>query len=428
MRKNAKIILLGAGSASFGLNMLRDLFAGQEFPRGTLTLVSRNADHLARGAQLAEFLNEKSGAGVTIEHTTDRRAALDGADFVVNSAAIDRLRLWKFDFEVPKKYGIRHTLGENAGPGGLFFTLRTIPMVFDFIRDMEELCPKALFVNFSNPESRIVLAIAKYSRIRAIGLCHGLFLAQACVAKIMGLPPETVDVWGAGLNHFQCLVRIRRRDTGEDLYPLLKEKDKTYDPSFEPLTRAVFRAFGYWLGCGDSHLGEFLPYGYEGECDERGYDFAQDQRDRITFAKTVDAVLAGTAPLPSDWLKPSGERGAAVIAGVLHDQKRTIESGIVYNQGAIPNLPPDLAVEVPVMADADGIHPISLGPLPPAVANLLAIQANVQQLSMEAAVRGSKKMAMQALLIDPVVNSAVAARKLFDELWEINRSYIRPCI
>jgi alpha-galactosidase len=244
----------------------------------------------------------------------------------------------------------------------------------------------------------------------------------------MRLPPETVDVWGAGLNHFQCLVRIRRRDTGEDLYPLLKEKDKTYDPSFEPLTRAVFRVFGYWLGCGDSHLGEFLPYGYEGECDERGYDFAQDQRDRITFAKTVDAVLAGTAPLPSDWLKPSGERGAAVIAGVLHDQKRTIESGIVYNQGAIPNLPPDLAVEVPVMADADGIHPISLGPLPPAVANLLAIQANVQQLSMEAAVRGSKKMAMQALLIDPVVNSAVAARKLFDELWEINRSYIRPCI
>ena len=125
--------------------------------------------------------------------------------------AIDRNRLWKLDWEVPRKYGIRHTLGENGGPGGLMFTLRTLPLVFDFVREMQELCPQALFINFSNPESRIILALGKYSPIRALGLCHGIFMGQGDVARIMGLPYEQVDVWGAGLNHFQCLLQIRHR-------------------------------------------------------------------------------------------------------------------------------------------------------------------------------------------------------------------------
>ena len=133
--------------------------------------------------ELAKLLNNKSGAGLIVEQTTDRRAALNGAGFVVNATAIDRNRLWKLDFEVPRKYGIRHTLGENGGPGGLFFTLRTLPLVFDIVREMQELCPKALFINFSNPESRIILALGKYSPIPALGLCHGIFMGQNDVAQ-----------------------------------------------------------------------------------------------------------------------------------------------------------------------------------------------------------------------------------------------------
>ena len=132
--------------------------------------------------------------------------------------------------------------------------------------------------------------------------------------------------------------------------------------------------------------------------------------------------------MPDWWLTPSGERGAAAIGGIMHDKKRVLESGIVYNQGVIPNLPADAAVEVPVMADAAGIHPISLGPLPDAIAKLLTVQVQVQQLAIEAAVRGSKEIALQALLIDPVVNSASAAVKLLNELWEVNKPYIRPCL
>ena len=179
------------------------------------------------------------------------------------------------------------------------------------------------------------------------------------------------------------------------------------------------------MTCSDDHLGEYLAYDWEGG--EHGYDFDADDRERADFAKTLDRVLAGGA-LPPDWLTPSGERGAAVIGGVLHNKKRILESGIVPNRGAIPNLPADAAVEIPVMVDAAGIHPISLGPLPDAIAKLLHTQVSVQQLAVEAAMHGSKEIALQALLIDPVVNSASAAVKLRDELWDVNRLYIRPCI
>jgi alpha-galactosidase len=425
MVNRTKIVFLGASSMSFGLSMLRDIFTSDELRGSTLTLVGRNPKTLAKMAELAKLLNNKTGAGLLVEQTTDRRAAFDGAEFVVNATAIDRNRLWKLDFDVPRKYGIRHTLGENGGPGGLFFTLRTLPLVFDFVREMQELCPKALFINFSNPESRIILALGRYSPIRALGLCHGILMGQGDVARIMGLPYEQVDVWGAGINHFQCLMQIRHRATGEDLYPLLRTKERDYDPSFAPLTRRLFRAFGYWMTCSDEHFGEYLAYGWEGG--ENGYDFAGDERGRAEFGNALNLVLAG-APLPPDWLTPSGERGAAAIGGIIHNKKRVLESGIVFNRGVVPNLPPDAAVEVPVMADAAGIHPISLGALPDPIAKLLNMQVSVQQLAVEAAVHASKEIALQALLIDPVVNSASAAVKLLDELWDVNRPYIRPCI
>ena len=425
MVNRTKIVFLGATSMSFGLSMLRDIFTSDELRGSTLTLVGRNPKTLAKMAELAKLLNNKTGAGLLIEQTTDRRAAFDGAEFVVNATAIDRNRLWKLDFDVPRKYGIRHTLGENGGPGGLFFTLRTLPLVFDFVREMQELCPKALFINFSNPESRIILALGRYSPIRALGLCHGILMGQGDVARIIGLPYEQVDVWGAGINHFQCLMQIRHRATGEDLYPLLRTKERDYDPSFAPLTRRLFRAFGYWMTCSDEHFGEYLAYGWEGG--ENGYDFAGDERGRAEFGNALNLVLAG-APLPPDWLTPSGERGAAAIGGIIHNKKRVLESGIVFNRGVVPNLPPDAAVEVPVMADAAGIHPISLGALPDPIAKLLNMQVSVQQLAVEAAVHASKEIALQALLIDPVVNSASAAVKLLDELWDVNRPYIRPCV
>jgi alpha-galactosidase len=426
MANTTKIVFIGAGSMSFGLSLFQDIFSNSDLSGSTLTLVDPEADSLDRMVRLARLLNDKSGAILRIEGTSDRRAALDGAGFVVNAAAIARNRLWKLDFEIPKKLGIRHTLGENGGPGGLFFTMRTLPLIFDFVRDIEEVCPNAWFVNYSNPEGRIILALAKYSKVRAVGLCHGIFMAQDDVATILGLPEDDVDVWASGLNHFQCLLQIRHRRTGEDLYPRLRELERGYDPSFMPLTRRLFRAFGYWLSCSEDHLGEYLPYGWE--AGEHGYDFDADEHERTTIRRAIDEVLAGQTEPPSDWRETSGERGVDVIAAVLHNAKRLIESGVVVNRGAIPNLPADVAVEVPIVADAAGLHPVSLGPLPAAIASLMAIQASVQQLAVDAAVHASKELALQALLIDPVINSSIAAEQLLEELWKVNRPYIRKCV
>ena len=421
-----KIVFIGAGSMSFGLAMFKDIFSSQELSGSTLTLVDINRDNLDRMTHLAERMNQHSGAGLRIEAVTDWKDALPGAGFVVNSTAIDRNRLWKLDFEVPKKYGIRHTLGENGGPGGLFFTLRTIPLVMDIVRDMEVLCPQAVFINFSNPESRIILAVGKYSKVRCIGLCHGVFMAQEDVARIMGLPSERVDVTAAGLNHFQWLLEIRDRQTGDDLYPLLIAKEKTYDPSIMPVTRRLFRAFKKYPSCSDDHLGEYIAYGWEGG--EEGYNFEEDEHYRKVLHELVELILSGKEPLPEAWFGPSGERGVTVITAMLHNKHAAVEAGVIYNQGAIPNLPDDLAVEVPVMVDAAGVHPLRLGPLPDGIAKLLHMQASVQQLSVEAAMHASKELALQALLIDPVVNSAAAAEKILDELWEVNKPYIRKCI
>jgi len=420
-----KIVFIGAGSMSFGLSMFKDMFSTQELSGSTLTLVDLNEEYLERMYQLALKMNAESGAGMIIEKTTDRLEAFPGAEFVVNSVAIDRNRLWKLDFEIPRKYGIRHTLGENGGPGGVFFTLRTIPLIMDIIRDMERLCPDAYFINFTNPESRLILALGLYSKIRSIGLCHGVFMGQNDVAKIMGLPSEQVDVLGAGMNHFQWLLEIRDRYTGEDLYPLLREKEKDFDPTFVPLTRKLFHAFKYWITCSDDHTGEYLAYGWEGG--EEGYDFDRDERFRVEIQTQIDAVIAGE-PLPEKWKQPSGERGAALITAVLHNKKVVLEAGVIHNRGTIQNLPYDCAVEVPVAVDGSGVHPLSIGKLPEPLAGLLTSQAVVQKMSVEAAIQGSKELALQALLVDPVVNSITAAEKLLDELWEINKPYIRPSV
>ncbi|MBY0430519.1 MAG: alpha-glucosidase/alpha-galactosidase, partial [Rhodospirillales bacterium] len=273
----------------------------------------------------------------------------------------------------------------------------------------------------------VVLGLSRYSKVKSLGLCHGIFLSRWFICQILGMPEKEVELWGAGLNHFQWLMHIRERATGRDLYPLLREKEKDHDPSFTPLTRRLFHTFGKWVTCSDDHMGEYLPYGWE--AGEHGFNFDEDDKGRVRFMELIEGVVAGTKPLPPEWLTPSwGERAVQIMAGILHNQKRFIEAGVVYNQGVIPNLPADLAVEVPLMVDAAGVHPVSLGPLPDAIAKLLSVQASVQQLSVEAAVHASKEIALQALLIDPVINSTDAAVKLLDELWEINRPYIRPCV
>jgi len=420
-----KIVFIGAGSVCFGLNTLRDLFSTKELKGCTLSLVDINEKNLKRMYDLALKMNEASGMNVKIEAFTDRKEALPSAEFIISSLAIERCDLWKKDFLIPKKYGIRHTLGENGGPGGLFFSMRTIPVIMDIARDIEEICPEAYFINFSNPESRIILALSKYTNVKCMGLCHGVFMGMRDVSKITGIPFEDVDALAAGLNHFQWFLQLRDKKTNKDLYPLLREKSKVYDSNFMPISRKLLDVFGKYPSCSDDHIGEYLAYGYEGG--EEGYDFDEDERGREILKEEIKQKTEGKKPF-GDWLLHSPEKSIHVVTGILNNTKQILPSGIVYNRGAITNLPYDAAVEVPVMLDAGGIHPITIGNLPDGIANLCKTQISVQQLAVDAAVYGSKEIAMQCLLNDPVVNSIKAAEGILKELWEINEQYIRKCL
>ena len=423
--REPKIVFTGAGSMSFGIPTFGDIFSCQDLRGATLCLVDINAENLERMYGLALRMNDASGLGLRIEKTLQRRDVLSGADFVINSLAIERCDLWKKDFQIPKKYGIRHVLGENGGPGALFFTLRTFPVIMDIIHDMEELCPNAWFLNFSNPETRIVLGVNMYSKIRCIGLCHGIFMGHRDIAKILGRDSQSIEVRGAGMNHFQWILSIRDSKTGEDLYPLFREAEKNYDPAFMPYSRRMFRFFGLYPTCSDDHLGEYQAYGYE--AGEHGYDFDGDEKGRARMKIEIAEVLSGTRKA-SQWLKPSGEQAVNILRSIHFNKHTCYPAAIVYNDGAIPQLPPDIAVELPISADADGIHKEIIRDLPDGCIGALQMQVSAQRLSIRAAAQGSRELALQALLCDPVINSSYAAEKILDELFEINKPYIRHCV
>lgn len=423
--RNLKIVFIGAGSMSFGLPTFRDIFSNKRMAGATLCLVDIDQENLDRMYDLAVFMNEKSGLDLKIQKTMNRREVLAQANFVINSLAIERCELWKHDFNVPKKHGIRHCLGENGGAGALFFGMRTFPVIMDIIHDMEELCPEAWFLNFSNPETRIVLGVNMYSKIKCIGLCHGIFMGQHDISKILGRDFDSIEVFGAGMNHSQWILSIRDKATGEDLYPEFREKEKNFDKTFAPYTRKMFNFFGLYPTCSDDHFGEYQAYGYE--AGEHGYNFEWDEQDRVRMKREVADVIAGKKPV-DEWLTPSGEKAIDVITAMHFNIRTNIPSAIVYNDGAIGQLPKDVAVEIPITVDADGVHKRMIGEMPDGVVGLLQNQVSPQRLAIRAAALGSKELALQALLCDPTINSTVAAVNIVEELFEINKEYIRKCI
>lgn len=423
--KEMKIVFIGAGSMSFGLPPFRDIFSQPLIQDARLYLVDIDEENLERMYRLALRMNEAAGKHLAILKTTDRLEALPEADFVVNSLAIERCELWKHDFQVPIKHGLCHCLGENGGPGALYFTMRTLPVLLEIARDMERLCPNAYLFNFSNPESRIVLGVNQYTSIKCLGLCHGIFMAQDQIAHILGRDAEEIEIQAAGMNHFQWVTDIREKGSGADLYPEFREKETVFDPAFMPYVRKMLHAFGLYPTCSDDHLGEYQAYGYE--AGEHGYDFVWDEQERTRMRTEIEEVIRGERDAKA-WLSPSGEKAVELICAIYYDVPTMIPSAIVKNDGAIGRLPDDVAVEIPVFADGSGVRRVMPPALPEGVIGLMNNQVSAQRLSVLAAATGSKEIAYQALLCDPVVNSTVAAQRINDELFEINRPYIRKCI
>ncbi len=422
-----KIVFIGAGSVSFGPSILGDLFSLADRLRGSeVWLVDVDEPAVTLMAQVAARANEALGQPFALRHTTARVEALPDADFVIVSAAVDRLAAWRLDWQIPLRHGVRHVLGENGGPGGLSHALRSIPLVLDIARDVEALCPSALLINFTNPLSRVCLAISRRTRARFVGLCHQIGEGYRLVNRVLGLvSPDgksgneltaeierRIHLTAAGLNHFTFILDMRERETGRDLYPEFREKVKQMPPDFELMSRRLLDTYGLFCATGDGHAGEYVGFAHE-TIPLTGYDFdAYERRSREQRAR-LQAIARGELPIE---IRQSGERAAQIIDAVAHDLNRPELAVNIRNGGCIGNLPAGAVVEAPALVNATGVHGVRVGDLPAGLAALMRREIDIQELTVEAAVSGDRNAALQALLLDPHVHSYAQAQHMLDDL------------
>jgi alpha-galactosidase len=443
-----KVVIIGAGSAIFGLGTLATLMRSPRLRDGTLALVDLNAGGLALIDALARRLNREWDAGLTIVSSTDRTEVLSGANFVIVSIEVGpREGLWRRDWEIPLEFGVRQPYGENGGPGGLAHTLRQVPEMLAIARDMERLCADAWLVNFTNPLPRLCLAVGRYSRIKTVGLCHQINMAYmmtgVALADRLGVdvPPGVssnahpdiwpqaryvagqvkplVDVKAAGLNHFTWILDLRDRRSGEDLYPEFRRALMALPPDFEPLTRAVFQATGLCPVPGDSHLAEYLPWCHDPQTrpwekyDLYLYDWDRARQRRERQWQAIEAMAQGTAPV-DDLVQARGEGAVEIVEGLLGGEEIYRPAVNIPNQGHIANLSEGVIVEVPALVGGWGIQGLNVGPLPEIIAELCRREAAVASLAVDAAVTGDRQTALQALLLDPCLNDLETARAILD--------------
>jgi alpha-galactosidase len=447
-----KIVIVGAGSASFGPNTLASLIRSPLLSGSTLALVDLDAAALDRAKCVAQRMNETWGAEMSICASTDRCQVLQNADFVVVSIEVPpREKLWRLDWEIPMRHGLHQPYGENGGPGGMMHTFRQVPPLMAIVRDMETLCPDAWLINFSNPLPRLTRAITKYSQIKTVGKCHqievGYAIAGVLLRDWLGLDipeglsmksdpanaafkhqiahkaRERLKITAGGLNHFTWMLEVRDRESGEDLYPMLRQARASAPPAFEPLSMELFELFGYCPVPGDTHLAEYLPWTHDPLAEPweqynlELYDWEGNEMLRDFEHHRMGQMARGS--LAVDGMRDVISEGAAeLIEAISAGLERFDEAVNVPNQGAIPNLPDETIVEVPGRVGARGISPLQLDPLPRPIAELCRREAALVELVVDAAVSGDRALALQALLLDPMVNDIRRAQLILDDYLE----------
>ena len=417
-----KIVLIGAGSL-FGPRILGDAMQMPRLYGSEIVLVDIDPIALDRTYEFACTINEISGANYNVSKFTNRCDALPGASYVINSFAMGRDSLWQKDWEIPLRHGIKHVLGENGGPGGLSHTLRNVPILLDICRDIEQLCPEALLLNFTNPESRMCMAVAQNSRVEAIGLCHGFGMIRERLAEILNRSADDIETQAGGLNHFTWIYRMWDKHSGVDLYPELRSAYAGGKVGRIPMSLYLMERFGMLPSPSDDHIGEYLSYAWEFTGLE-GFDFDDWHEKRQDIYTDLERIIQ-REKTPEEFLtKRSGELAFDIIAGLEAGVPCQLPAVNVINKGTIPNLPDDAIVEVPATVDGDGVYSTKLPALPDVISAMCHQQIAVQRLSVMAAVEGNRPRALEALLLDPVIDSAKAAEAVLDELLETHKEYL----
>jgi len=450
-----KIVLIGAGSRQFSKGVIDDIVLEpglKALPSIEIALVDVDKERLEAMESYARRCVAYAGArNVSIAASLDRRRALAGASFVIVSVAVRRMELWEQDYRVAQSYGFKSVFAENGGPSALFHALRNFELILPVCKDIEELCPDAYLINFTNPEARILSAILNLTKVKAFGLCHGFHSLHKAVEKILERPLAELEIRSAGMNHLFACVKIADRKTGEDLKPLFEKRLSERGGDFDSMTRHLFERYGvFGLPSGD-HSGEYLSYaheflppcwpfgiesrkvfkGFRASLDDAYYSWGNgfggrlDEWQASGRAERHGAYFSGKRPLDSDFVRPSGELAIPIIADIALGRSSSRPAANVLNSGLyISNLAKDACVEVPVTIGADGIHPETVGELPEAFVALIHRQHSIQKLLVRAYSERSKKLLLQALLIDPVVDSAKRAEEYLDCMLKLQADYL----
>ena len=353
---------------------------------------------------------------------------LHGVNYFISAIEVGpRFGLWNEDYKIPKKIGNKQIFGENGGPGGLFHSLRIIPPILEICDDIVKFCPDAILFNFSNPMSRICLAIKrKQPALKFVGLCHEIGFARHILPEMLNTTLKNLEIKAGGLNHFGAILTVKYRESGKDAYPEIRRIGDNYLSEFEQigglkLIRYILKNYGYLPYTQDSHYGEYIQWAWD-IADQKNVDKFKTKyfSDLTKGGELIKKII--NEGKGSSLVRNNYERAVPIIEGILTDKKYEEMSVNLPNDGVFTNLPEDLVVECPAFVDRNGIQAVKLGEYPKGLAALLRNHASVLDLTVEAVLQKSKKIALQALLADPVVFSAQNAEKILDKMIKTQKS------
>ena len=434
-----KLTFLGAGSTVFARNVIGDCMCSEVLRDSIFALYDIDGERLEQSRVILEKVRESTGGFGKIEcylGIEQRKDALRGADFVVNAIQVglyDPCTI--IDFEVPKKYGLRQTIGDTLGIGGIMRALRTIPVMADFARDMEEVCPDALFLNYTNPMAMLSGFMHLHTNVKTVGLCHSV---QVCVSSLLNTLGMNDKLEGhtsliAGINHMAWLLEVKDKD-GKDMYPEIKAKVPQFleDPEcYNKIRLDYIKHFGYYCTESSEHNAEYNMFYIKSKYPEliERYNIPLDEYPRRCinqinyWKKEYEEMLAGGIKKH----ERSNEYASHIMESILTNTPYQIGGNVLNKGHLIENLPENACVEVPCLINGTGIHPCYVGALPEQCAAMNMTNINVQLLTIEAAVTGKKEHIYQAAMLDPHTGSELdidTIRKMVDELIEAHGDYL----
>lgn len=446
-----KIVLVGAGSVQFGYGTLGDIFNSPTLAGSEITLLDINAEALQSVLKTAKAFIEQQALKFTVNATTDRRAAFQKADFIISSIEVgNRFQLWDEDWKIPLQYGVHQVYGENGGPGGIFHSLRIGRVILDIMKDAMEICPDAWVFNYSNPMTAICTTVHRaYPQAKFVGMCHEIGWLGRWLPRMLGMKLEDLHFRAAGLNHFSCMLELKDRRNGKDLYPeVLKKADAFFlrEPGYSDLldefrrTGKLDAAEKYDKGqevrpsayewadrrlvqfmlknyqllpiTTDSHFGEYLSWAWD----------VVDHRGILDFYDVYKVML--TQEARHDIRLETAERVVPIIDGMLNDSGYEEAAVNVPNDGLIEDLPSWIAVEVPAIIGKGGVKGIPMPGVPKGYLALLRSYTSVYDLTAEAIIRGKKSLVLQAMLANPVVHQAVHLEALVDRMIDQQQKWL----